>query len=162
MRYIMRLGERGHGDEWNPESELIEARAFLGKRAGRVCRKGGAEVCGRRDTVAGRVHLIGGTLRAAARLGAGGQERSIGALSGRDAVRGPRVALRRPRRLDVIVEAAVLVIGYEDNRVFPVGTVAHRIDKLGQECRAALNVGRWVLVVLGRARKEAEIGIYEG
>jgi len=58
----------------------------------------------------------------------------------------------------MIVEPAVLVIGDEDDRILPVGSVADGIDHSRDEHLAALNVGGGVIVILIRP---TETGIDE-
>ena len=73
------------------------------------------------------------------------------------------MTLGRGRRRNVIVVAAVFVIGNQDDRVFPVRAVANRVDHLRNEGLASLNVGRRMFVIFrSGAGKHAEIRIDEG
>src|SRR5882672_4438384 len=148
----MLFGKRRNRNERNPEAELIKAGALIWKWAGRVSGKSGAK--GFFRVQADRA------VRAAAQLGAGGRVGKIGALSHSDSVGSARATLRRTRRFHMVVRSAVLVVGNQDDRVLPVGTVAHCINHLRDEGLASLDV-RWrMLIVLGLvAAEEAEIGI---
>ena len=78
--------------------------------------------------------------------------RPVGTLAGVDAVRIQRSTLRGLRRCGMIEETAMLVIGYEDNRIAPVRTVAHRGDRLRDErlAFADVAVGSVMFIVLLR------------
>src|SRR5438045_2034007 len=79
---------------------------------------------------------------------AGGPIVQIGGLTGRGAVGRARAPLRRGRRLGVVEEGAVLVVGQKYDRILPERAAAHGPDHARDERLAALNVERRVLVVL--------------
>ncbi len=59
----------------------------------------------------------------------------------------------------MIVEAAMLVVQDEDDRILPERPIANRIHDLRDVKLPALNVGGRVLVILKRVAFEAEIRI---
>src|SRR4029078_12753026 len=63
---------------------------------------------------------------------------------------GARVAGRDRGRHDVVVEAAVLVVGDDEQRVLPVRAVDERVVELEHELLAGEDVRRRVVVVRGR------------
>jgi hypothetical protein len=94
-------------------------------------------------------------------LEAGGSVGKVGALSWKNSIGGSLVALRGARRSDVIVVAAVFVVGEEDYRVLPVGAIAKRVEYLGNIGFASLNVGGGMLIVFKLAAEQAEIRVEE-
>src|SRR5262245_65141418 len=113
------------------EAELIERRAVRGVGA-----RGGE---GRADSR--RVdRLTVAAVSARTRLLACGRIRQVRALSRGDAVRRRESALRRTRRLDVVVEPAVLVVRPEEDRVVPAGAGAERVDDLRHDVLARADV----------------------
>ncbi len=135
----MRLREGRHGNERHANTELIEAGTIDRKRIGRICRS--TKLCCK--------HLADRAIHPA-------QKQFVcRALPGAYSVRRALSALLRGRRCYVIVVAAMLVVGEEQNRVLPVGTFAQRVDDLGDEQLAFANVGWRMLVVFGH-RADAE------
>src|SRR6266436_4512236 len=116
----MAFREWRHHDEGHPEAQLIEVGAEVPIRsAGREARADALRVRRTEEAV-----CAASALRARGRVG------GIGALTRTDAVGGPRSALRSSRWRDVIVEAAVLVVGDEEDRALPAGAVAQGADHL--------------------------------
>src|SRR5437667_112230 len=113
MRHVVRLGERRHRDERHPEAELIEVGAIRRIRTRR----------GEPWTDRSRIRLADPALRTAAGLFAGRRVREILALAGVDAVGIQGAPLRSWSRGNVIIEAAVLVVRDEEDRVLPVRAV---------------------------------------
>src|SRR5690349_7228262 len=111
MRDILRFGKRRDRNEWDPESELIKAGAFIREwPCGIGCK------CGAKRLLNVQAQRA---LRASPGLLAGWRIRKIGAQPGHDAVRGSRVSLWRPRRSHVIVRASMFIVSDEDDRIFP-------------------------------------------
>src|SRR5262249_57398020 len=121
------------------EPELVERRAI--RWVGSSGRERRAET-GRRGCPAG----IAG--RAATRCLARGRVRQVGALPWGDAVGCRRAALRDGRRCHMVVEAAVLVVGEQENRVVPAGTVAQCPYDRRHEILAGPHVPRRMLIRL--------------
>ena len=102
-----------------------------------------------------------GTRRAPSGLLARGRIGQIFALTGVDAIRIACMILRGLWRCGVIVKAAVLIVGQEDDGIFPVRTVANCVDYLRHEGLASLNI-RWrMLVIFGRGSRQPEIWIHK-
>ena len=132
VRHVMRLGEWRHRDERHPEAELIEvgtARRIGARLSGTGRPTSDSEAW----TDGGRIRLatstrttkrsVHRTLRTAAGLLAGRRVREILALTGVDAVGIQGAPLRSWSRGNVIIEAAVLVVRDEEDRVLPVRAV---------------------------------------
>src|ERR1035437_1202127 len=121
VRDVMRLREGRDHDERNPEAELIEIGAL--RRVWRgfwsECRADGLDVA-----------LAEVALRATAWQQARRRTGQVFAQTRIDAVGIEGSALRGGRRRYVIIESAVLVVGQEDDRVLPVGSVADGPDDL--------------------------------
>ena len=66
---------------------------------------------------------------------------------------GARVAGRDRGRHNVVVEAAVLVVGDDEQRVIPVRAVDERVVELEHERLSGEDVGRRMVVVRGRRRR---------
>src|SRR5882762_739315 len=130
--------KRRYGNEGHPEPELIEVGAERRVRSGR----GEAGADGR------RLELAYDALLPAAGALARRRARCVGALARIDAVRIARSALSRPGRRDVIVEATVLVVGEEEDRVLPAAARPEGCDDLRDECLPEADVRGRMLVGL--------------
>ena len=148
VRYVVRLGEGRYGDERHAEPILIEGRTIVRVRTKR--REPGTE--------RQRVELADGAVGARARHRVG----CVGTLAREDPVGRPCVALARARRSHVVVGAAVLVVGDEHDRVFPVRTASHRPDHVRDEELPGADVARWVLVELHATEAEGRIDEGDG
>src|SRR5215472_13424445 len=153
VRNVVRLRERRDRHEGHAEAQLIEVSA--GSREWTSGRKAWAKLRCR--------GFADGALRTTTGLLAGRGIGEISALTGVDAVWIGGMVPLRPRRSYVIVRAAVLVIGNENDAVLPERAVANGIHYLRNKGLAALNVGGRMLVVFGlESTEQAKVGINKG
>src|ERR1700680_2201612 len=122
MRNVVALGERRDGYEWDAYTELIKVRTVCRIWPCGIGSHRGAQLLCILHTGVRRAYGIAGTLRTSSGLLARRRIGQIFALAWIDAIRIESAVLRRCGRGGMIVKAAVLVIGQEDNGVFPVRT----------------------------------------
>src|SRR5262249_27580990 len=118
-------------------------------------RRVGSGRCERRAEAGRRGCPTGVAGRAATRYLACGRVRRVGALPWGDAVGCRRAALRDSRRWNMVVEAAMLVVREEQNRVVPAGAAAQRHDDGRHEILTGPDVPRRMLVRL------EELAVYQ-
>src|ERR1035437_950405 len=140
VRDVVRLRKRRYHDERNAESELIEIRALR-----RVWRGFWSEKC-RAD--GGDVALAELALRASAWQQARRRIGQVFAQARIDAVGIEGSTLRGGRRRYVIIKSTVLVVGQEDDRVLPVGSLADGPDDLRGDVFTGADVPRRVFISL--------------
>ena len=138
VRDVVRVRERGDRDEGDAEAELIEARARRRVRTRR--REAGAD--------AGGVERAQEAVRPAAGLLARWRVREIGTLARTDPVGVWPAGLLRLRGRNVVIEAAVLVVGDEEDRILPARARPKGVGDLGDEVLTRPDVRRRMLVVL--------------